>query len=255
MSSTLMSHVDTSLVTRKQLANIAPVIATPTFRPVPHIELVETLESILKKRSINIVKEQFAIGGNGNRLFGTFDLDVNGVPDSCASMGLRTANDKSMSIQIIAGLRVFVCDNMVLNGDFIALKRRHTSGLNLADELFGAVDKYEEHYATLKGEVENLKAHNLTDLEAKAMIEDVFMERKMPLRLLPDVHRNYFNPPHAEFEPRTAWSLHNAFTEVAKVMPLTTRMDATQAVGRFFGLMVKQPTVIDATVKIDATVN
>jgi len=238
MSSTLLSHVDTSLVSRAQLACIPAPVGTSTFKPVPHIKLIETLEDVLKARSINIVKEQFAIGAKGNRLFSTLDLDINGVADSRASMGLRTANDKSMSIQIVAGLRVFCCDNMSLLGDFIALKRRHTSGLYLRDELIGAVDLYEEHYATLKTEVQSLKDHNLSDTEAKAMIEDVFMERKMPLRLLPDVHRSYFNPPHVEFEPRTAWSLHNAFTEIAKVMPLSTRMDATQAVGRFFGLTV-----------------
>jgi hypothetical protein len=34
--------------------------------------------------------------------------------------------------------------------------------------------------------------------------------------------------------------LHNAFTEVAKVLPLNTRMEATQLVGREFGLLSQQ---------------
>jgi len=39
-----------------------------------------------------------------------------------------------------------------------------------------------------------------------------------------------------EFRPRTAWSLHNAFTAVAKEMPITTRMPAIQELGRYFGM-------------------
>jgi len=56
----------------------------------------------------------------------------------------------------------------------------------------------------------------------------------MPLRLLPEVSRSYFEPDVPEFAPRTAWSLHNAFTGAAKVMPMTTRLPAIQTLGKFF---------------------
>jgi len=39
-----------------------------------------------------------------------------------------------------------------------------------------------------------------------------------------------------EFRPRTSWSLHNAFTAVAKEMPITTQMPAIQELGRYFGM-------------------
>jgi len=58
----------------------------------------------------------------------------------------------------------------------------------------------------------------------------------MPLRLLPEVSRSYFEPDVPEFAPRTAWSLHNAFTGAAKVMPMTTRLPAIQTLGKFFGM-------------------
>ena len=238
-AATLMAHTDTNLVTRAQLAALPAVIGTDSFKPVAHIELIETLEKALKRRDINIDREQFAIRADGSRLFGTLDLNLNGIKGSCASLGIRTANDKSMSIQMIAGMRIFVCDNMAFNGDMIALKRRHTSGLNLFDELEDAVAKYERHYGNLKLEVENLKARSLTDDQAKVMIYDIFAQKAMPNRYFGEVGGEYFNPTprHEEFAPRNAWSLHNAFTEVAKQMPLTTRIDATQEVGRYFGLV------------------
>ena len=58
----------------------------------------------------------------------------------------------------------------------------------------------------------------------------------MPVRFLPDVSKSYFEPTLKAFEPRTAWSLHNAFTDLAKEMPMTTRLPAIQAVGKLFGM-------------------
>jgi hypothetical protein len=234
---TLVAHVDTNLVTRAQLADLPPVQGTDTFKPVPHIELIESLEAALRNRNIRILREQFSINGSGNKLFGTLDVNIKGIAGSCASIGLRTANDKSMSIQMIAGMRIFVCDNMAFTGDLVCVKRRHTAHLNLFEELELAVTKYERHYRALKAEVNNLKDHELTDVEAKVIIYNVFAKEAMPVRLFPTVAHEYFEPRHAEFAPRNAWSLLNAFTEAAKLMPLTTRIDATQEVGRYFGLM------------------
>ena len=236
---TLVSHKSTTLVSRDQLRTIPQPVSTATFKPVPHIELVETMEKVLNQRNINVQGEQFAIRADGSRLFGTFDLSLNGVPDSCAALGFRQANDRSMALQMVAGLRVFVCDNLCLNGDFVALERRHTSGLNLIEELTVAVDKFEEHYVTLKTEVANLKQKELTDGEAKTIIHDIFVKDVLPVRLFPVVSKEYFNPRHSEFAPRTAWSLHNSFTEAVKSMPLTTRLVATSHVGREFGLVAK----------------
>src|SRR5271157_5302748 len=251
--SSLSAHKNTNLVTREQIAMLPPVQGTDTFKPVPHIELIVSLEQVLNSRGIQIAennqglkKEQFAIGKDGYRLFGTLDLTLNGIGGACASFGLRTANNKTMALQMIAGLRVFVCDNMAFSGDTIMLKRRHTSGLNLMDELFIAMDRYEQHYKTLKGEVDVLKTYELTENAAKVILHDVFAQQIMPVRLFPEVSETYFSkyvisevPRYAAFRDRTAWSLLNSFTDVAQAMPLTTRIKATQLVGKLFGGLVK----------------
>ncbi len=135
----------------------------------------------------------------------------------------------------VRGFPFFVCDNLAFRGDLIALRRKHTSGLNLRTELAGAVLRFQEHFGRLAGEVERLK-RNLPDLEAKALIHDAFASRLMPVCFLPDVSQAYFTPELAEFAPRNAWSLHNAFTGAAKEMPITTRLPAIQALGKFFGM-------------------
>jgi len=236
-SARLMAHVDCNKVTRGELEVIPTPMGTATFKPVSHIELVTSLQAILDSKGISIVKEQFAVRAHGSRLFGTFDLSLEGVNGSCASLGFRTANDRTMKISIVAGMSVFVCDNMVLSGDSVILNRKHTSGLDLLPELMGAVGRYQERYASLREQVASLADLTLTNESAKALIHDAFVREIMPIRYLPNVSKEYFNPSHAEFQPGNAWSLHNAFTFVMKEMTLNRRMEATQGLGELFGLL------------------
>jgi hypothetical protein len=69
--------------------------------------------------------------------------------DYYAALGLRTSNDKSFAIQIAIGARVIVCDNLLLSGELIALKRKHTAGLDLIEELTAGVRRYELGYEEL----------------------------------------------------------------------------------------------------------
>jgi uncharacterized protein DUF932 len=232
----LLSHVDTDLVTRQQLALVETPSPTRSFKPVPHIELVETLEKVLQGNQITIRKEQFALRRDGSTLFGVLQLAYTDTVDGTAALGLRTSNNRTMSIQICAGLSVFVCDNMVFRGDLIALNRKHTAGLHLRTELNHAILRFQDHFGKLTSEISNLKERTVADLEAKAIIHDVFVQGILPIRLLPDASNLYFEPFVDEFRPRNAWSLHNAFTAVAKEMPITTRMPAIQELGKYFGM-------------------
>src|SRR5207237_2768294 len=123
----LLSHIDTDLVTREQLALVETPDATRSFKPVPHIELIDTLEHVLRLNQITIRNEKFALRRDGSTLFGVLQLAYQDTPDGMAALGLRTSNNRTMSIQICAGLSVFVCDNMIFLGDLVAMNRKpHT---------------------------------------------------------------------------------------------------------------------------------
>src|SRR5207237_5514103 len=88
----------------------------------------------------------------------------------------------------------------------------------------------------LVGEIDFLKERELSDVQAKALIHDAFAQRLMPVRMLPAVSESYFEPKTPELQPRNAWSLHNAFTALAKDMPMSTCLEAIQDLGRLFGM-------------------
>lgn len=220
----------------------APKKIGPNHLPVSHIELIEAIESeIHEQLGAKVMSRQIAVGkglegGRDAAMFGVLTLNYGEKKDLTAAMGFRHAHDMSISIQMVAGMSVFVCDNMVMRGDVIMLKKKHTTNLELGAEVKLGVSKFKEHYGQLLGMVADLKDRKLSDPDAKVLMYDAFTASEMPIRFLPAIDREYFQPRRREFEPRNAWSLHNAFTEVLKQLPVVPRMKHTQSLGRLFGM-------------------
>ncbi len=231
-------YKNSRLVTRDQLSSIPAPAPTATWRPIAHTDLVNAIERELEKRDLAIRTEQYAIQRDGARLFGVMDLSRDMTGEFSASMGLRTSNDKSMAVEIAVGVRVFVCDNLAFSGDLIALRRKHTSGFDLASEIARAVDRYEEHLKVFHAKIDELRSAQILDQDAKAIIFDAFREKILPLRFFPRVSYDYFltAPDMTDVLPRTRWGLHNAFTRSIRELAPAPAFRATTRLGRLFGL-------------------
>src|SRR5206468_11736825 len=104
-----------------------------------------------------IRKETFAVQRDGARLFAVLDLSIESSEESCAAMGIRTANDRSMALEIAVGVKVFVCDNLAFSGDLIALRRKHTAKFDLNADLSRAVDRYQAHLVALQQQITGIQ--------------------------------------------------------------------------------------------------
>ncbi|MBI4716089.1 MAG: hypothetical protein HY760_09180 [Nitrospirae bacterium] len=248
MDAILSSHCGSRLIRPAELEQLpAPLPLGPHHRPVPHHELVGILKEELEEAGYQVAREEYAVQNQGLKLFGVMDL----VPapgtssalsngDKGLGLGFRHGNDQSMSLRLVAGARVFVRDNLVLSGDMIVMRRKHTTGLSLKDEIRAGVERLTQKYAALEQGILRLKERGLSDPEAKTIIYDAFVrEGVLPMRFLPQVGTWYFEPP-AEAEDcrsRSAWGLHNAFTRTVKELSSPARrFEATTRIGKVFGL-------------------
>jgi len=247
---------ETDRVTRDTLRALPlPQALSRRHRPVPHIELVEGIQGQLDRRGLVITREQLALRRDGQRLFGTMDLawqpPVSAASDEGLALGLRQGNDLSHAIEIVAGARIFVCDNLALYGDVIAVRKKHTSGLRLPEELSAGLDRYLESVGRLVDGIATLKQRAIDTAEAKRAIYDVFAQRILPLRFFDDVDRAYFRPEAdwTDCQPRTLWAVHNACTRAARELPMNIKLQATTRLGRLFGLgrTREEPSDLDRT--------
>jgi hypothetical protein len=236
VNATLSAHSGAQLVTREALRTVPTPNRTSSHVPIPHIQVVELVESYLSRYGFKIKSEEFAVQTDGLKLFGTMVLSHQTRDDFSFAIGLRTSNDKTIPVQLVVGVSIFVCDNMAFSGDAIMLTRKHTSRIDIKWELQGAVNRAVQRFDGFDNRIQELKTLAISDAGAKSKMLDAAIQNIIPLRLLPAVHKEYFEPRHKDFEPRTAWSLHNAFTESFKLLKPNVAMEANMGLGKMFRL-------------------
>jgi hypothetical protein len=139
---------------------------------------------------------------------------------SFASLGIRNSMDKSISIGITVGTRVFICENLAFDGEFVAL-RKHTRGLTL-DELefmaYRAIRCLVGRLTKFQAWHEGLKHYELTEDSAKVLLVELITQRVMPASWFPRFYDLYFGDGY----DHTLWGFHETATNVLKDANLLT---------------------------------
>lgn len=233
----LLVHAGASRVGRQDLRELPTPAATETHKPIPHAELVESIIESLSYRQLQVVRDEYAVTPDGMRLFGFIQVNVeeNGIQ---LAIGVRNSHDKSFSLGLVAGYRVFVCDNLAFHGAFAAITRKkHTKNVDLVEVVGLGVDRVQRHFQKTLLDVNAWRGFELSDVRAKSIIYDAFIGHGVdcPQHLGKVVHRNYFAPNLPDFEPRNMWSLSNAFTGAFKELEPVRQMEAAASLQPFLG--------------------
>jgi hypothetical protein len=90
-------------------------------------------------------------------------------------------------------------------------------------------------FEPMRQQAEHWRTQQLSAEAAKLTIYRAFVEGdlEVPRHLTRRVHDLYFNPQHEEFQPRTMWSLSNAFTSAFKELDPIPQFKATARLGEF----------------------
>src|ERR1043166_1048326 len=255
----MLSHSRSTLVGRQDLKDLPTPEPTATHFPIPHWRLVETLAETLHFRHLEIVAEEYAVSHDGMRFFGALTLNVEESGIRIA-LGLRNSHDKSFSLGLTVGRRVLVCDNLALFGDYAPVMRKHTKNVEVEAILAVAVDQMQRNFEPMRRQIEFFRGYELSDDRAKLVIYEAFFGGRadLPKHLGVVVHDHYFDPKYPEFEPRTVWSLENAFTSAVKELEPVARLRAVGRLAPFLSeipaLVERSPVAIERAVTVPALV-
>jgi hypothetical protein len=213
--SNLCLHAGAKIIEMEQLRDVQLPDATPTWTPVAHHTLVDSVKGALVSSGANIVTEEHAIYLGGDRYFGLLHLDSNDGGNTV--VGIRNSHDKTFPAGLSLGNRVFVCDNLSFSGD-VTVARKHTRFINrdLDRLIYSAVGKLAD--LRVKQEARFAAYHDriLSDLEAHDLIIRALLARVVSGEQVAKVVGQWREPTHEDFAPRSVWSLFNDFTEVLK---------------------------------------
>ena len=98
------------------------------------------------------------------------------------------------------------------------MQRKHTANVfrDLPDLIYRMLSQVSSMRSRIDGEIAAMKVRELPPAHAHHLMVEAIRRNVLPASRLPKVIELWEEPRHEEFAPRTAWSLFNAFTEVAK---------------------------------------
>ena len=235
-------------VSRDDLYHVITPEPTDTWKPVPHIEVVNTLTDRAAARGLVVKSEKFALldgtlyneGGvqsriPGARLFGSLDFapisDMPFAPGCVPSAGIRNRHDKSFCLSILSGERILVCSNGALVGDH-QVHRKHTSGIDLIDSIDDALNAFMMSIAGFNDMYQHLNARRLTRTKAHSLVVEAAQRGAFASDAILPIVTEFENPKHEAFKERTAWSLYNACTERMKVQSPGRQVEGFKALNQ-----------------------
>ena len=198
---------------------------TRSYTPMPHGDLIDTITTQLSHHlsEYHIVDKQYGLAREGQQLFGLMTLkrndydivDAEIVEDNLdISIGFRNSYDKSMSVGIVGGAKVFVCDNMMMTSDAVKFMKRHTK--NVLKEfdymLWTNLPELQHQFVSMKDAKATLQGVEIEHEQGYEFLGRMFGNKLLTPVQLSSAVEDWRNPSFESFKPRTAWSLYNAAT-------------------------------------------
>ena len=228
-------------VDRAEIALVPTPTATESWKPVPHMEVIEAVTDVVKAHHWQILEENFGLAREGQKLFGVMRINKSSSSEWSRCIGLRNSHDKSFAVGLSARINVRVCSNLAFGGTTV-IKRRHTSRIELTELVDIAVTELENEFLMLETVCEDLKVIYLkNDDEARSRIVRAAELGAINSSDIVPVFKEFKNPQHEEFAEPTRWSLLNAFTETIKKYTPQRVDHSYMALNRCFGLDGNKP--------------
>jgi len=222
---------------------------TRTYVPVSNKDLLEMLQRVAISKGLQLGTPQLGLSHKGQRMFGSMEITNQDHFDEQVRLmlGVRNSYNKTMSIGVCFGSKVFVCSNMCFTGytseneEAVGqVHHRHQAEVwaELEEQLTEAMDKFEvfrsyqnDFYSQLQNiKLRDVQVHDLIvrSVRAEAITAKDCMTIADEWAFQARGAQNEAEEDrwHKEFVPRNAWSLFNAFTEVHKGFQKKNPIDA-----------------------------
>ena len=224
----LTLHCGAQKVLLSDLSKVPLPKETRTYKPVSHFDLVANTTSMgdmfLQNQGYELESQNYALGRKGKHMFFNLNykkLTTTGQDTTGLTIGGRNSYDKSTTIGIAVGMRVFICDNLAFSGDQVTYLRKHTGNVyeDLEVILMRTMKNADTEFKRMDLESQAMREVRLTNNDAYRNLGVLFGNNILTSRQLPVACNEWKKPQHDAFKERNMWSFYNACTEALKSSP------------------------------------
>tara|TARA_R100000008_G_C3579817_1_gene167698 strand:- start:396 stop:1121 length:726 start_codon:yes stop_codon:yes gene_type:complete len=213
----MLYHSNSKLITFGEATAIDLPEATKSYQPVSNRYLINAVTDSIEGHGLILDTMELACSTDGQKLFGCAKIKHENE-ELAPAICFRNSYDKSMSVGLASGAKVFVCDNLQIQGSSFTKLRKHTT--NVMDDVEWLV---KEAVASIVPDFEK-ELQTIEDMEFRYITLEQGYQFLGLLRGLDILNSKCFNialkewkkPQHECFPSNNLWSLYNACTEGLK---------------------------------------
>lgn len=216
--SELLRRCESVQVARNEIANgPGPPRSRKQKSPVSHYQLLQTVESAVKRRGFKIANQVHCRWGEKRQYFGLLELiDANAASDYSIMLGVQNDYCSALRTSLILGHQVLVNDSLTFFEQHIL--NPHDAPLteqNLSRLVGKAMTRLVSERRCLDQRIAAFKATEISDRIAHDVMIRALDAEVIRVSQLTDVINEWQMPCHDEFHEhgRSVWRLFNALTE------------------------------------------
>ena len=225
------------------LNSLPSVQATPSYSPLAHHQCVEIVMEAAEKILLpnGYVFHDCYLGVKDTkdmefaRMFGALVYKHPEIEDIGLSVGVRNSIDKSMSAGMVIGGQVFVCSNMMFNGD-ICHMRRHSGDIykEFRDKVRLAMLDATDLFQKLLQFRTTMSSRPLEKMAKARLTGELWYRGLITPTLATLILKEIDDPSNEEFAAATMWAYYNHVTQALKKLQPEKAMSVYTDIHHFF---------------------
>jgi len=223
----LMLHAGGEELSLDELKKLPTPPATNSFTPISHYDFValiqDTSDKVLTPQGYHLDNVKVATVKDHMRLFGTMTFQKD-RGDMKLAIGFRQALDKSMAAGIALGGNVTICDNMMIVGQEVVV-RKHTGDIHgkLRDKIVLTLFDVDSVWNGIQEDHQKMVNVRMSDDAAFSHYGRAFGHGLLGPRHFTDCIDEWKKPKFDHGE-NTLWKWYNCGTQVFKNLPMHKTM-------------------------------
>ena len=227
----MLMHSNSELITYDEAVAIPLPQETSSYKPVSNRYLINSVKESISDQGLILSNLELATSKDGQKLFGCAKIKHENE-ELAPAICFRNSYDKSMSVGLASGAKVFVCDNLQITGDSFTKLRKHTTHVMndvdymVEDAVAAVIPDFKRELLTIE-EMENTPITVDRGYEFLGLLrgKGVLNSKCFNIAL-----KEWQKPQHECFPSNNLWSLYNACTEGLKGLNAS---DAMQSMVKF----------------------
>jgi len=202
-------------------------VKTSSYQPIGHQELIDLITERLSLSGYTVISKKVNQNGSGTRMVCEMVLQSDEDPDMTMMLAVMNSYDKSRAIKIASGARVWACENGMIVGDLVVM-RKHTSELlrDLTEMIDGVVINLREVWEKTVRDMELMKQVPMTDEQTAELYGRLYIIEAVVTSVeLNKAVKELKKPSFLGFVPKNLWSSYNHITWSLKNAPPHRKLD------------------------------